>query len=327
MKMLFMTTLVLSTIITMTANSWLGIWMGLEINLMSFIPMISKQKNNLSSIKYFIVQAIASITLLTSFIIMMMKISNQEMIIIMTMTLSIMLKIGAAPLHFWFPEVMENLSWENCILLMTWQKIAPMSVLSYLQPTQTYMTVFIITSAIIGAMMGLNQISLRLVMAYSSINHISWMLASIQSNMMVWTYYFMIYSLLTTIISMMFKANNINSINELFTNKNENKINKLNMMMSLMSLAGMPPLLGFLPKWILIQEMMQKSMYLSMMILIMSSTVTLYFYMKLFLSGSMMMFKQNKWVKNFSLSMSDKTALYLNTLSTTGIILSTLLIM
>nr|YP_010373093.1 NADH dehydrogenase subunit 2 [Teredorus bashanensis]UPH84304.1 NADH dehydrogenase subunit 2 [Teredorus bashanensis] len=325
--MLFMTTLVLSTIITMTANSWLGIWMGLEINLMSFIPMISKQKNNLSSIKYFIVQAIASITLLTSFIIMMMKISNQEMIIIMTMTLSIMLKIGAAPLHFWFPEVMENLSWENCILLMTWQKIAPMSVLSYLQPTQTYMTVFIITSAIIGAMMGLNQISLRLVMTYSSINHISWMLASIQSNMMVWTYYFMIYSLLTTIISMMFKADNINSINELFMNKNENKINKLNMMMSLMSLAGMPPLLGFLPKWILIQEMMQKSMYLSMMILIMSSTVTLYFYMKLFLSGSMMMFKQNKWVKNFSLSTSDKTALYLNTLSTTGIILSTLLIM
>nr|QID48458.1 NADH dehydrogenase subunit 2 [Systolederus spicupennis] len=324
---IFLFMLMLSTIIMITANSWLSLWMGLEMNLMSFIPLISYQNLNykLSSIKYFIIQAISSITLLMMFIIMMMSsfYMNKDMIIMM-MTISILMKMGAAPLHFWFPEVMEFLSWDNCILLMTWQKIAPMTAISYLDSNKNLMTIFIVFSAIIGAIMGLNQISLRMIMSYSSINHIGWMLSSLQINLIIWMYYMLIYSLLSTLMSLMFKSYNLNSINELFLINNQNKLYKLNMLMSMMSLGGMPPLLGFLPKWMLIQEMMYNLMYMVTLILIMSSAITMYFYLKLFLSAGLMYFKENKWNKNFHLKKMNKMALYLNMMSMMGLMLSPL---
>nr|YP_010373080.1 NADH dehydrogenase subunit 2 [Teredorus hainanensis]UPH84291.1 NADH dehydrogenase subunit 2 [Teredorus hainanensis] len=328
-KMMFLLTLMLSTIITMTANSWLAVWMGLEMNLMSFIPLISSQpmlNHKLSSIKYFIIQAISSITLLMTFIITMMNFIYTNMnIMIMIMMMSLLMKMGAAPLHFWFPEVMEFLSWDNCILLMTWQKVAPMTAISYIDLNNNMMVIFIISSSIIGAIMGLNQISLRMILSYSSINHIGWMLSSLQSNMITWTYYMMVYSLLSTLISLLFKSYNLNSINELFMINNQNKLYKLNMMMSMMSLGGMPPFLGFLPKWILIQEMMMNSSYMITMILVMSSIITLYFYLKLFMSAGLMYFKENKWNKNFNLKKMNMISLYLNMMSSMGLIMSPLL--
>nr|YP_010954501.1 NADH dehydrogenase subunit 2 [Teredorus guangxiensis]WMV02068.1 NADH dehydrogenase subunit 2 [Teredorus guangxiensis] len=325
-KMMFMSVLMLSTMITMTANSWLAVWMGLEINLLSFIPLISQQKNindKLSSIKYFIIQSISSITLLTSFIILMMNsINKNNEMLEMLMMMSLLMKMGAAPLHFWFPEVMEFLSWDNCILLMTWQKLAPMTAISYIKMNQNLIMIFILSSAIIGAIMGLNQISLRMILSYSSINHISWMLSSIQINMMTWVYYMIVYSILTTLMAWLFKSHNMNLINDLFMYNNNNKIHKLNMMMAMLSLGGMPPLVGFLPKWILIQEMINNLMITTTFILIMSSTVTLYFYMKLFMSAGLMYFKENKWTKLHSMKKMETLSLYLNLISMMGMLLS-----
>ena len=39
---------------------------------------------------------------------------------------SLLLKRGTAPFHFWFPNVIEGLSWINSLILITWQKIAPL---------------------------------------------------------------------------------------------------------------------------------------------------------------------------------------------------------
>nr|YP_010954488.1 NADH dehydrogenase subunit 2 [Exothotettix guangxiensis]WMV02055.1 NADH dehydrogenase subunit 2 [Exothotettix guangxiensis] len=327
MKTLFYMMLIMSTMMSITATSWLGVWMGLEINLLSFIPLISNQSMfNNSSIKYFITQTLASIMLITSFITLMMSLFNQHKeIIYMMMAMSILMKMGAAPMHFWFPEVMEFLKWKNCMLLMTWQKIAPMIMMSYINVNQLFMTIIIIMSATVGAILGLNQISLRLILSYSSINHMGWMLASIQTSMTNWMLYFMIYSLLTMLISFSFKSNNINFINEMFINKNNHKIDKLNSAIAFLSLGGMPPFIGFLPKWMLMQELMQTSMYFTSVTLIVSSTITLYFYMKMFLSAGILSFKENKWLKN-NFFIKNKLLMLMNMISTLGLMLSPMIL-
>nr|QNH68968.1 NADH dehydrogenase subunit 2 [Ergatettix serrifemora] len=328
-KILFLNILMMSTMISITSNSWLGVWVGLEINLMSFIPLISKKMNyNTSSIKYFITQTMASITLMMAFITLNAELFyDHKETINMMMAASILMKMGAAPLHFWFPEVMEMLNWENCMLMMTWQKLAPMITLSYIEMNNKFITMFIFMSAMIGAIMGLNQISLRMMMTYSSINHMGWMIASLQSSLMMWSWYFIIYSLLTTLLSMMFKSWNMNSINNLFFNKNNHKINKINLMISMMSLGGLPPFLGFLPKWMLIQDLMCKSMHLITFVLIMSSTVTLYFYMKMFLSAGLMSLKEMKWYPiNFFSIKENNWALYVNMISSIGLMMSPLML-
>nr|QPK42053.1 NADH dehydrogenase subunit 2 [Falconius longicornis] len=325
-KMLFSTILITSTIISITSHSWLGMWMGLEINLLAFIPLISQDKPNpfyLSSIKYFIIQAIASITLIMTFITTLTKMFNHNEMLLMTMSMSFLLKIGAAPLHFWLPEVMENLSWDNCIIIMTWQKIAPMSALQYLQTNQSIMMTFILTSAITGAIMGLNQMSLRKLMAYSSINHIAWMLAAMQSNLVIWMQYILLYSTLTIIISLMFKSHNIFMMNELFMSNKNLMMSKLTLMMSVLSMGGLPPLLGFLPKWLVIQELLVNSLFITMVTLIMSSTITLYFYMKMFMSSGMYSFMESKWNTNkIYLTKMEMITLFMNSLSLLGLTIS-----
>nr|QPK42040.1 NADH dehydrogenase subunit 2 [Criotettix japonicus] len=323
MKMLFINLLIFSTMISISANNWLGVWMGLEINLLMFLPLImsnSTQYLNSSGIKYFIVQSMASIILLIMIMKIMINENNDNYYSFIILIMSLMMKMGAAPFHFWFPEMMEQLNWNNCILIMTWQKLAPMLVLSYILPNKIMM-VFIVLSAMIGAIMGLNQISLRLILAYSSINHMGWMLAAIQYSIMIWFCYFTIYSLMTTLIVLLFKYNNVFMLNEVFMMKNPDKLNKLNLMLSMLSLGGLPPLLGFLPKWMLIQELMLKSSYMITTILIISSVITLYFYLKLFFSASLISFKENKW-NNFNLMNLESLLLYFNIMSSLGLTLS-----
>lgn len=87
-----------------------------------------------------------------------------------------MLKIGAAPLHFWFPSVIRGLSWGRCIVLLRIQKIAPLGLLSYIVrevDISGLIIVRVIAGAIVGSVGGLNQVFLRKIIAYSSINHIS----------------------------------------------------------------------------------------------------------------------------------------------------------
>jgi NADH-ubiquinone oxidoreductase chain 2 len=105
-KILLSITLIGGILISISANSWLGAWIGLEINLISFIPIISSQENIFTteaSLKYFIIQALASSTLL--FLVLMKTLVNQglpiseyvhEYIIITPL----LLKIGAAPIHW-----------------------------------------------------------------------------------------------------------------------------------------------------------------------------------------------------------------------------------
>jgi len=248
------------TIITISSNSWLGAWIGLEINLLSFIPLISdNNRNNListeASLKYFLIQAIASTVLLFAVIIILLESAIIINLIIYSKSIilsSLLLKRGTAPFHFWFPNVMEGISWINALILMTWQKIAPIILISYvlIYPLLRFR---IILSVIIGSLGGLNQTSIRKLMAFSSINHLGWILAAIIYRESLWLIYLLIYSTLLINLTLLFNIFKISHINQLFSLFFKNNNLKFILSINLLSLGGLPPFLGFLPKWLVIQ--------------------------------------------------------------------------
>nr|AMW02892.1 NADH dehydrogenase subunit 2 [Fruhstorferiola sp. DLG-2016] len=300
-KLLFLSTLMMGTILSISSNSWFGVWMGLEINLLSFIPMLANNKNmmmNESSIKYFIVQAMASTMLLFSILLIQMKYPmgwEMEFIPSMMVSSSLLLKIGAAPFHFWFPEVMGTSTWINCLTLMTWQKIAPMMVLSYCIQLSKFMFVIIISSIIIGALGGLNQTSLRQLLAYSSISHLGWMISSLMVSENIWEMYFIIYSLLSMIMVLLFKQMNLFFLNQIYSSTNMKTEIKFMMFLSLLSLGGLPPFLGFLPKWIVMQSLVENNMTIMMTIMVMLTMITLYYYMRISFSALILSYSENSW--------------------------------
>nr|QBF01191.1 NADH dehydrogenase subunit 2 [Stegana sp. 1042 JL-2019] len=325
-KILFVVIMMAGSLITVTSNSWLSAWMGLEINLLSFIPLMSDNNNLMSteaSLKYFLVQAMASTVLLFAIILMMMKSSinfEMEMSYISSIILSsLLLKSGAAPFHFWFPNIMESLSWMNCLLLMTWQKIAPLMLISH---TNIKLILFmsIILSVIIGSLGGLNQSSLRKLMAFSSINHLGWMLMTLNSNEMIWLMYFMMYTFLSFTLTFMFDNFKMFHFNQMFSALFNSKILKFILFMNFLSLGGLPPFLGFLPKWLVIQELSISNQYFMLMILMMSTLITLFFYLRICYSAFMLNYYENNWMININLkNMNYKLFMILSFFSIFGL--------
>nr|UPI55364.1 NADH dehydrogenase subunit 2 [Manocoreus sp.] len=299
-KILFYIILILSTMITMSANNWLGMWMGLEMNLMAFIPLISKSKNKKSSqamMIYFLTQSIGSITLLFSIMINSLIFTVPELMNNLTkimIMISVMIKVGAAPFHFWLPEMMSNLNWSECMIIMTWQKIAPLMILSNINPNNWFMYSVIILSASIGGVGGLNQTSLRKILAYSSINHLSWMMM-FMSMSMNWYKYLIIYSLMIMMICLMMKKKNVFFINQL-NSSSTSLTEKFMYMMMFLSIGGLPPFLGFLPKWMVIQSMINSELYLILIIMLLFSLLTLFYYLRLMTSYIMSYSIINKWM-------------------------------
>nr|QOL00647.1 NADH dehydrogenase subunit 2 [Leuconemacris litangensis] len=331
-KLLFLSSLMMGTILSISSNSWLGVWMGLEINLLSIIPMLANNKNmmmNESAIKYFIVQAMASTMLLFSILLIQMKYPiswEKQMIPSMMIWSSLLLKIGAAPFHFWFPEVMGASSWINCLILMTWQKIAPMMVLSYCIQLSTFIFLVNILSIFVGAMGGLNQTSLRQIMAYSSISHLGWMIGSLIVSENVWEMYFLVYSFLSMIVALMFKSMNLFFLNQIYSANYVKTEIKFMMFLSLLSLGGLPPFLGFLPKWMIIQLLIENQMTAITTIMVVLTTITLYYYLRIKFSALILTFKENSWSNSIK---NKKTTLILPSLaviSTMGLVCSSTLI-
>nr|QBF01189.1 NADH dehydrogenase subunit 2 [Stegana sphaerica] len=303
-KILFVIIMMAGSLVTITSNSWLGAWMGLEINLLSFIPLMSDNNNLTSteaSLKYFLVQAMASTVLLFAIILMMMKNNMNFEInssyITMIILSSLLLKSGAAPFHFWFPNIMEGLSWMNCLLLMTWQKIAPLMLISHVN-IKLLLFSSIILSVIVGSLGGLNQSSLRKLMAFSSINHLGWMLMALNSNETIWLIYFLMYSFLSFTLTFMFNNFKIFHFNQMFSLFFDSKILKFILFMNFLSLGGLPPFLGFLPKWLVIQQLSLENQYFMLMILMMSTLITLFFYLRICYSAFMLNYYENNWTIN-----------------------------
>nr|QNJ33237.1 NADH dehydrogenase subunit 2 [Cnemoplites edulis] len=286
-KLLFMSSLMMGSLIAISSYSWLSMWVGLEINLISIIPLLS-DSNNLypseSALKYFITQAMAS-TILLFAIVTSINLNDfifYEPNLYMSMILNsaILTKMGAAPFHAWFPEVMEGLDWMNGLIMLTWQKLAPMVILMYSMHMTMFLSAVIVFSTIISGILGLNQISLRKILAYSSINHISWMISSMLNSKEIWLMYFIIYSIITINIVILFYFTNTFLLKQLFNSFNQNKTLKFFFVMNFLSLGGLPPFLGFFPKWLTINNLVENNFLTLSVILITSTLVTLYFYLR-----------------------------------------------
>nr|YP_010180797.1 NADH dehydrogenase subunit 2 [Ixodes vespertilionis]QVD40490.1 NADH dehydrogenase subunit 2 [Ixodes vespertilionis] len=274
-KMIFLWVLVLSIFISLSSTFWFSLWMSLEINMLIFIPIMNS-KNFLSSnsmLNYYVIQSMSSSVFLFSSI-MSSMFSTQVFNLMMMITM--LIKLGAAPFHSWFPQIAEGLNFFPFFILTSLQKIIPLHIISM---ANNYMLIpFIIMSSMVGSLGGLNQTSFKKILAFSSISHLSWIMSLILINQNFWVTYFIIYTLiLMKIISLLKKNNSL-----FIMNSNSMKMtmfSKILLFSFFLSLGGLPPFLGFLTKWVAIIYI-SKNLSIIIIILIISSLINLFFYMR-----------------------------------------------
>nr|ARH54156.1 NADH dehydrogenase subunit 2 [Calvia decemguttata] len=286
---MFIIIMMLGTLISVSAYSWMNVWIGLEMNLMAFIPLINSDNMKQSSevsMKYFLVQVSASMFILFSFIYSFIYTGNINELNSTSQFIfnsAIFLKMGAAPLHIWYPGVAEGLGWMNFLILMTWQKIAPMILIMYNFKMNMFFCLIILISMTLSGLNGWNQTSLKKILAFSSINHIGWMMAMMFLNQSLWILYFIVYIFISTNLILVLNKYNINTMNDLMMLYNANKSAKFFFFMNLFSLGGIPPFLGFFPKWMVLKILIENEMYLLAFIMIFLTLMSLYIYTRLIL--------------------------------------------
>nr|ALO71155.1 NADH deshydrogenase subunit 2 [Subcoccinella vigintiquattuorpunctata] len=285
--MLFLITLMMGTLISISSYSWFAMWIGLEINMLSFIPLMNESKNSNSSeasLKYFIIQAISSMIILFSFLLSLILVENLiqfKVPLEMIFNSALLTKMGAAPFHFWFPEIIEGLSWMNISILLTWQKIAPMILVMYNLNSNLFFSLIILLSMMISGIKSWNQTSMKKILAFSSINHIGWMLSIFMFNQSLWLFYFSFYSFVTISLISMFQKFWISSIQSLLNILNSNKNIKLLFLFNFLSMGGLPPFLGFFPKWMILKTILSSEYFLLAFFMIFFTLLMLFVYMRL----------------------------------------------
>nr|QHB77509.1 NADH dehydrogenase subunit 2 [Hylomyscus stella] len=304
-------TIILGPMITMSSYNLLLMWVGLELSLLAIVPILINKKNPRSTeaaTKYFVTQATASMIILLAIILNYKQLGTwtfqqqtNNLILMMTL-ISLSMKLGLAPFHHWLPEVTQGIELHTGLILLTWQKIAPLSILlqiyNMLNPTITL--TMAILSIFIGAWGGLNQTQMRKIMAYSSIAHMGWMLAIISFNPSLTLLNLIIYIMMTIPMFMVMMLNSSMTMNSISLLWNKTPMMISMMSIILLSLGGLPPLTGFLPKWMIITELLNNNCLILTTMMAMMALLNLFFYTRLIYSTSLTMFPTNNNLKMMS---------------------------
>lgn len=276
----FITLIFLGIFLAISSHSWFSTWIGLEINLYSFIPLLlhsNIQKRKEAAAKYFIAQATGSALLLTATLTTRVYPTLRSTIFLARL----LLKGGLAPIHYWYPRIMAISSWFSCYLLSSLQKIAPLALIISSFPinrqTMLLLGTFI---TLLGGIGGINQTQLRAIIAYSSIGQTGWIIVAAQSSTLLRTLIIINYiiTIRATILILSYiewRAGNESSL------QNNRKLNTFLLIILIINLSGLPPLPGFFFKAITIIKLLTIKAIKSTLTVIIGSIIRLYFYLKI----------------------------------------------
>nr|YP_010531717.1 NADH dehydrogenase subunit 2 [Aspidoscelis laredoensis]QKI84781.1 NADH dehydrogenase subunit 2 [Aspidoscelis gularis]QKI84782.1 NADH dehydrogenase subunit 2 [Aspidoscelis gularis]UXX18025.1 NADH dehydrogenase subunit 2 [Aspidoscelis gularis]UXX18597.1 NADH dehydrogenase subunit 2 [Aspidoscelis laredoensis] len=290
--------LITGTLITMNSNHWLLAWLGLEINMMAIVPMISKTHHpraTEATIKYFLAQTGASLLMLFASSTNAWYTGTWDITQLTnptsctTLTIALCMKIGLAPMHLWLPEVMQGTTLKMALIIATWQKLAPMSLILMTSNSHSKLLLMLMAtlSIIIGGWGGLNQTQLRKIMAYSSIANMGWMMIILQQAPKLTTFTLLLYIMMTTTMFMTLTPQKTKTIKTIGTTWTLSPSLTIITMLTLTSLGGLPPMTGFMPKWLILEKLLSENMTPLATITAMATLLSLFFYLRLFYTTTM----------------------------------------
>ena len=182
--------------------------------------------------------------------------------------------MALGPMFFWLPELTLSISWDIIYLLLTVQKIAPLSVLAILVnfcECEIILGVGV-SRILIGRIIGNNEYSTRKLLIYSSLIHSGWLVSRIVVNKYDWMVYMFIY-----IVMFAYTARYME--NKIISRIRKQKLNRV-AGLNFLSLRGLPPFAGFYLKWIVLEGLINQGKLLCSIIIVLGGSLRLYFYLR-----------------------------------------------
>jgi len=321
MKMEFVTLVLLSTLgvfISISARDFILLFCGLELQALSGYALaafnVKEVKSSEAGLKYFILGALMSGLMLLgiSFLygfsgsIKFAEIRsalngefNIGLVVGAVLVLAaILFKLSAAPLHIWTPDVYEGAPISSVTYFAVAQKVGMLVVLinivdgvigQYTQISVELIKIVAILSMIAGALGAIMQVSLKRLMAYSTILNIGYVLVGVCLHSPKGNYAAFIYMLIYVIGVMGFFAclvalfgarSDEATFEDLKGIAIERKAIAAVISIIMFSMIGMPPLAGFFGKYYVFYNAVLQGEITLALLGVLTSVIAAFYYLK-----------------------------------------------
>jgi NADH-quinone oxidoreductase subunit N len=206
-------------------------------------------------------------------------------------------KIGAAPFHFWAPDVYEGSPTLITTFMATVGKVAAIAAFFRLmnssfaeipQLWKTTLTVFAIATILIGNLSAFYQDNVKRMFAYSGIAHAGYMLIAVitlkdgaAGALLLYTMSYTIATITAfAVLILVREETGTFSIKAFKGLAKTNPAEAFAMTIAMLSLAGIPPLVGFAAKYNLFVAAIEQGHLPLVIVAIIGSMISVYFYIR-----------------------------------------------
>lgn len=210
-------------------------------------------------------------------------------------------KVGAAPFHFWTPDVYEGSPSLITAFMSTVVKTAGFAAFLRLfagafEPLHDFWTpalmVIVIITLCVGNITALYQKNFKRMLAYSSISHAGYLLFSLvvltansASNVLVYAAAYTFASIIAFAVLILVKqktgSDSIDSFNGL---GKRNPLAAFTLTVAMLSLAGIPLTAGFIGKYVMFLNVMENYHVALVVIAILNALIGFYYYFKVIIA-------------------------------------------
>ena len=312
---------IVGMLLMISSNDLLSLFMSMELQSLSLYILVSFSRDDFTSseagVKYFIIGSLSTCIFLfgtslvyglvgsTSFneisVFMSDLYSTPTMLIVglIFILVSLSLKISAAPFHMWTPDVYQGAPSIITTLLSTLPKIAAFGVLirllvypfgEIIVDWGKILIILSISSMLIGSLGALRQTDLKRLMAYSTINHIGFILMGLIpgsedgiTSICIYLIFYITMNLgiFLFILNMQRDQVSVTSIKDLSGLYRSQPLIAGCISIILFSMAGIPPMAGFIGKLIILNIVIDNNLFFLAVIAVLTSVIAAFYYIRL----------------------------------------------
>ena len=312
---------VLGMMILVSAHSMLTVYLGLELMSLSLYAMVAFNRNSaLSSeaaMKYFVLGGFASGVLLYGMSIVygvsgtldlgrlaqylsIQQSFNAPLLLGMVfVVVALAFKLGAVPFHMWVPDIYHGSPSAVTALIGTSAKLAVfgffmrlliegMGAMQY--SWQDILIILSVLSLVIGNIVAISQLNIKRMLAYSAISHAGFILLGLAaanpegySAAMFYTVTYAItgvaaFGIIILLSRKGFEADNIDDYKGLNV---RNSWYAFMMLLVMFSMAGVPPMVGFYAKLLVLKAVIDQGMYWLAIVAVLLSVIGAFYYLRI----------------------------------------------
>lgn len=279
--------------IMVSATNMLTIYLGLELLALSLYAMVALNRNNSdaseAAMKYFVLGALASGMLLYGMSMIYgatgsLSLSTIHEILegksansigarfgLVFVIVGIAFKLGAVPFHMWVPDIYDGAPTCVALFIGTAPKIAAFAMIIRLLVDgmetlsvdwQRMLAILAALSMIVGNLLAIAQTNIKRMLAYSTISHVGFLLLGIiaanpegysASMFYAITYAFTTLAVFGVLLALSKDGYEAVNLTDLSGLAKRNVLLAGVMMVAMISLAGVPPMVGFYAKLVVLK--------------------------------------------------------------------------